>query len=739
MPSSWCRPASWASILWLALPAACDRSEPEPSPPPKAETSEPAADSTPKTPPSEEPASEEPEPIVPTTEHVFSARDLLAFDRVSDPQPSRDGKHIAFVRRVTDLKANEGRTDVWSVPVDGGEPVRLTNHSESDHSPRWSNDGQTLYFLSGRSGSSQVWTVPATGGGARQVTDLPLGVSNLVVSPDGRHLAFTIPVFIDCEDLACTQKRLEETEESPQTGQAYDELFVRHWDTWWDGRRSHLFVLPNDGSGEPVDVTRGLDASVPSEPFGGPDEIAWSPDGETLVFAAKDVGGARAWSTNYDLFSVSVKGGERTNLTEANPAWDTHPAFSPDGKTLVWTAMKRPGYESDRFGLMTMAWPPTDDAPAKEVAPDWDRSIGSLTFAPDGQSVVVSAQDIGQTSLFSIALEDGTVTELVDAGTNGSPAFAGDQLVYTHHDLEHPAEIHAIPAAGGEPRAITSVNETKLAAVKMGKAEQFSFTGAQGDTVYGYAVAPVDAKEGERYPIAFLIHGGPQGSFGNMFHYRWNPQVYAGAGYGVVMIDFHGSTGYGQSFTDAIRDDWGGKPLEDLQKGLAAAVERYPWLDSERACALGASYGGFMINWIAGNWPDRFDCLVNHDGVFEQRMMYYGTEELWFPEWEHLGPYFENPKGHEKHNPASFVERWKTPMLIVHGALDYRVPPTQGIAAFNALQRRGIESRFLYFPDENHWVLSPANSLQWHEVVLDWLDTHTKGQAEAPPDEALQD
>ncbi|MGH8203114.1 MAG: S9 family peptidase, partial [Steroidobacteraceae bacterium] len=292
-------------------------------------------------------------------------------------------------------------------------------------------------------------------------------------------------------------------------------------------------------------------------------------------------------------------------------------------------------------------------------------------------------------------------------------------------ELSAPADLFLLDK-GAPSRPLTRVNAERLAAIRFGAAEQFAFEGAGGAKVYGYAIKPWNHEEGRRYPIAFIVHGGPQSSFANTWSYRWNPQVFAGAGYGAVFIDFHGSTGYGQAFTDAISRDWGGKPLEDLRKGLAAALEKYPWLDGDRACALGGSYGGYMVNWIAGNWPDGFRCLVNHAGLFDHRSMYYTTEELWFPEWDHGGPYYENPEGHEKSNPARLVTDWKTPTLVIHGALDYRVPDTQGLATFTALQRRGIESRLLYFPDENHWILKPANSRQWHAEVLAWLDRYLK-------------
>ena len=436
-------------------------------------------------------------------------------------------------------------------------------------------------------------------------------------------------------------------------------------------------------------------------------------------------GATEPWSTNFDLYAVPSTGGTPRLLTGDNPAWDAHPVFSPDGKTLAFASMKRPGYEADKFTIRTMAWP---EGEPQALTPHWDRSASSFTFDSRGDALLVIAQNFGQRSLFRIPLDPtAEISELVHDGSLEGAMPMGDRILFAKHDLTHPTELFSAAPIGGDLVQLTHINDAKVEAARMGEPEQFSFKGAGGDTVYGYVVKPADFDPTKTYPIAFLIHGGPQGSFGNMFHYRWNAQTYAGAGYGVVMIDFHGSTGYGQAFTDAIGGDWGGKPLVDLQKGLAYATKSYPWLQADNACALGASYGGFMINWIASQWPDRFKCLVNHDGVFDARIMYYATEELWFPEWEHRGPYYENPKAHEKHNPVLHVDRWKTPMLVVQGALDYRVPEDQGLGTFTALQRRGVESKLLFFPDENHWVLKPNNSLQWHEVVFDWLDSHTKG------------
>ncbi|GBC84264.1 Dipeptidyl-peptidase 5 [bacterium HR11] len=655
--------------------------------------------------------------------HPFTVHDLVAMDRLSDWQVSPDGRHVVFVVSSVDLENNRRRTDLWLVRTDGTGLRRLTTHPANDFNPRWSPDGRTVYFLSTRSGSSQVWRISVDGGEAEAVTNLPLDVGNLAVSPDGRYLAFTVEVFPDCDTLACTKRRLDEAAQRKATGRLFDRLFIRHWDTWKDGRRAHLFVQPVSG-GEPADLMKGMDADTPSKPFGGPEEFTFTPDGRALVFTARDAGREEAWSTNFDLFVVPVDGSAPPrNLTATNPAWDTTPVFSPDGRTLAYLAQRRPGYESDRFRIVLRAWP---DGPERWLTEDWDRSPQTVVWSRDGKTIYTTAQNLGQVSLFAVDVSTGRVRTVVRDGHVRAPALAGDRLLFGLDHLRSPVELYTVRPDGSDLRPVTRINAERLAAVRMGEPEQFTFRGWNDETVYAYVVKPVDFDPSRKYPVAFLIHGGPQGSFGNEFHYRWNPQVYAGAGYAVVMVDFHGSTGYGQAFTDSIRGDWGGKPLEDLMKGLDAALARYPWMDGQRVCALGASYGGYMINWIAGQWPDRFRCLVNHDGVFDMRLMYYSTEELWFPEWEHGGPYWANPQGHEKHNPALYVDRWKTPMLVIHGALDFRVPDTQGIATFTALQRRGIPSRFLYFPDENHWVLKPQNSIQWHETVLGWLERWLK-------------
>ena len=654
--------------------------------------------------------------------HRFSVDDMLAMEQVSDPQVSPDGALVVFTLKTIDLEADKGRTDLWVVGSDGVGLRRLTTNEAADHSGRWLADSKGILFVSSRGGSSQVWRINVDGGEAVQVSEEVLDVGNLIVSRDGKRMGYTLEVFPGTTP-AETKAKLDAIKEQKTTGRVFDKMFIRHWDTWKDGRRSHLFVRDVEG-GESVDVMKAMDADTPSKPFGGAEELTFTPDGAGVVFSARDAGDKEPMSTNFDLYYAPVDGSRGPeNLTPKNPAWDTGPVFSPDGKTLAYLAMARAGYESDRFRIVLR-----DFKSGKErvLASRWDRSPSGVCFSADGKTIFTVAGNLGQKSLFAIDVKSGMVKVVVRDGRVSSPAVAGGRIVFAMCNLKGPNELYSVRPDGGDVRTITQINAERVAAARMGDYEQFTFAGWNGEEVYCYIVKPVDFDSSKKYPVAFLIHGGPQGSFGNSFHYRWNPQAYAGAGYACVMVDFHGSTGYGQAFCDSIRGDWGGKPFVDLQKGLAAALERYSWMDGDHVGALGASFGGYMINWIAGNWPDRFRCLVNHDGNLDERMAYFDTEELWFPEWDHMGVPWENPENFEKHNPVNYVKNWKTPMLVIHGALDFRVVDTQGISTFTALQRLGIPSRLLYFPDENHWVLKPNNSIQWHETVIGWLDKWVK-------------
>lgn len=654
-----------------------------------------------------------------TAPKPFTYQELVRFARVSDPAASADGKLIAYTLRETDYAANKAKRSLWIVPADGSAPTRRVTGSGNASDARWGNDG-ALYFLSSRSGSSQVWRLSLVGGEAVQVTDLPLDVAAYELSPIGDRIAVAMDVFPDAATLQETKTRLEALEKAPSAGLHYDKLFVRHWDTWKNGTRSQLYTLSlQDGiaTGAPVWVTKGLDGDAPTKPFGGAEEISFSPDGQHLYFTLRVAGRTEAWSTNLDVWKVPADGSAApANLTADNPATDTGPAPSPDGKTLAYRAMKRAGFEADRYGVMLRD---LASGTVRELAGNWDRSPETLVWSGDGKTLYTKADDLGQNRVFAIDVGSGKVRPLTEEGTVEGFALGNKGLVVAHNHLGKPSDLYRVER--GSLRQLTAHNAETLAGLKFGDYEQFSFKGWNDETVYGYVVKPVGHVKGKKYPTAFIVHGGPQGSMGNHFHYRWNPQTYAGAGYAVVFIDFHGSTGYGQKFTDSISGDWGGKPLEDLQKGWAHALKTYDFIDGTKAAALGASYGGYMMNWIAGSWPEAFKAIVNHCGIFDNRSMGYSTEELWFDEWELGGTPYEAPANYEEHNPVNLVKNWKTPMLVIHGAKDYRVPVEQGIATFTALQRKGIASQFLVFPDENHWVLKPQNSVQWHAAVEAWL------------------
>lgn len=668
-----------------------------------------------------------PGPAASQGKRPFSVEDLVRLNRVSEPVLSPDGRTVAFTVRETDMEANRGRTDLWTLDIatKGAQPRRVTSHPENDGSPQWSADGRALYFLSGRSGSSQVWRLQSAGGEAEQVTNLPIDVGSFKLAPSSTKLAVTADVFADCADFACTADRLTAQSKQKATGAVHDRIFIRHWDTWSDGRISQLFVLTLENGAvkdEPVAISSSLDADVPSKPYGDASEYTFAPDSSRLVFSTRLKGKTEPWSTNFDLYEASVDGGEPRNLTADNPAWDTQPIFSADGTQLAWRAMERPGFEADRFHIVVMD---VKSGTRRALTQSWDRSVDSMAFSADGKTLYAATDHLGQHPLWAIEVKTGKPTMLTGPGHADSFSVGEREIVFTLSSLKSPAELYALTIKGGDLRELPRMNAQKLADVGLGEPEQFRFTGANDETVYAHVMKPANFDPKRTYPVAFIVHGGPQSSYANAWSYRWNPQTYAGAGYAAVFVDFHGSPGYGQAFTDSISQDWGGKPLVDLQKGLAAALEKYPWLDANRVCALGASYGGFMINWIAGNWPEPFKCLVNHDGIFDARAMAYSTEELWFDEWEHGGPAYEVPESYEKFNPANHVARWVKPMLVIHGEQDFRVPDTQGISTFTALQRRGIPSRLLFFPNENHWVLKPANSVQWHQEVLKWLGEWT--------------
>ncbi len=671
-------------------------------------------------------------PLMPAGAHPFNVHDLVMLDRVSDPQLSPDGRFAAFSLRSTDYAANKGVNAVYVLDLHGGAaPVKVVSGGSS---ARWSADGKSLFYLALAGGVDQLWRVDlaiakrgATPGTPVQVSHGPLDLGGFTLSPDGKRVAMTYEVYPDCADLACTKERMDGDASDKSTGTLYKKLFVRHWDAWATGRRNQLFVASFDARGqlpaEPTLVSRDIDGDVPSKPFGGMEEVAFAPDGQGIYFGARIAGSSEPWSTNFDVYRAPVDGSAAPqNLTAANPAWDAYPVPSPDGRTLYYLAMKESGFEADRFAIMAMD---LASGSTREVDPQWDRSPGGLSIAADGKTLFATADDRGQHPLFAIDPTAGAVRELVGDGTVSGYAVVGNTLLLARDDLKRPADLYVAKTTGHGLRQVTHFNADRMRDAKVGDFEFFSFSGANNEPVQGYVVKPVGYQRGKTYPVAFIIHGGPQGAMNNGWSYRWNPQTYAGQGFAVVTVNFHGSTGYGQAFTNAISGDWGGKPLEDLKAGWSAALAKYRFLDGDRACALGASYGGYMVYWMAGVWNGPWKCFVDHDGVFDTRAMYYDTEELWFEEKENDGTPFERPENYERFNPVNHVKDWRVPMLVVHSGKDFRIPITQGLGAFTALQRRGIPSEFLTFPDENHFVLKPQNSVQWHETVNAWLKRWT--------------
>ncbi|HQV51954.1 MAG TPA: S9 family peptidase [Flavobacteriales bacterium] len=665
----------------------------------------------------------------------FTYQDMLMLDRIGGVAVDPTGHYAAFNVRATDMENNKGVSTFWlkDLMKPAVPEVKLGVSEGGAFDASWSQDGKQLYFLSGRGegGTTQLWKTDVSGAKAEQVTRLPLDIAAYRITPDGKGIVVSLAIDEACKDdaITCTVTKNKARAADKSSGMVYTKLFVRHWDTWADGTRNHLYYVPMDGSTPPVALMPGFDGDVPSKPWGGAEDFFISPDSRTVYFAARFAGTTEPWSTNFDIFSVPITGGKNMNLTEANPAWDATPVVSPDGKTLAYKAMKRPGFEADRFEIQLR-----DIASGKvtPLASNWDRSVDGMQWSTDGKSLYVIAGDVGTTRLFKVDVKTGAVTPQSTGGHFDAVHQTPTGFVFQKSGLNSPTQIYA-----AAPKAkmidegattLTNVNAS-LKNKEFGAFEQFNFKGWNEETVHGYVIKPTGYVEGKKYPVAFLIHGGPQGSFGDGWSFRWNPQTYAGEGYAVVMIDFHGSTGYGQAFTDAISDHWGDRPLEDLQKGWAHALKTYSFLDGDRAGALGASYGGFMVNWIAGNWKAPWKCLVTHNGVFDTRSMAYTTEEFWFSQWESGGAdVYENPAKYDEFNPALHVKVWSVPMLVIHSDKDYRIPLAQGIGVFSALQAKNVESEFLRFPDENHWVLKPQNSMQWHKTVFDWLDAHCKDQ-----------
>jgi dipeptidyl aminopeptidase/acylaminoacyl peptidase len=662
--------------------------------------------------------------------HPIGFADLMKMKRITELTVPPGGGRAAFTLTEFDLAGNTSKSSLWLLDLATGEARQLTRGDGTDSGPAWSPDGKKIAFISERSGKGQAWLIDTSGGEAAMLTDISTEAARVAWSPDGTLLAFTSKVYPDCHDDDCNRAKEAEKEKSGSKARVIDALLYRHWNAWREGKWEHLFIMKSDGTGT-MEVTQGTFDVPPVALWGDVIWAAFTPDSKAFLFPC-NTEPMPAASTNNDIFMVKTAGGEKTLVTK-NPANDDTPVFSPDGKTLAYRAMSRPGYESDRYRLIVRNWATGSE---RELAAGLDRSVGDdLTWAPDGRSLFFSSTDLGKETIFQIFLEDGTWRKIDMAGNAYSLKISAEPplLVFLRERFQSPAEVWAMDFApaehglvpAGPPRKLTGFNDGALAELEMREGESFWYEGAGGDSVHAWMVKPPGFRKDRKYPVVMLIHGGPQGAWTDGFHYRWNAQIFASPGYVVVMPNFTGSTGYGQAFTDRIRKDWGGRPYEDIMKCVDHVAAHFPFVDGTRIGAVGASYGGYMINWIAGH-TDRFSCLVSHAGLYNLTAKYGGTEELWFPEWDLGGSPWENPETYLRLSPSTYAAGFKTPTLVSHGERDYRVPVTEALGMYTALARQGVPSRLLYFPDEDHFVSKPRNREVFWATVLEWLDRYLK-------------
>jgi dipeptidyl aminopeptidase/acylaminoacyl peptidase len=644
--------------------------------------------------------------------------DLWSLARVSSPALSPDGRIVAYTLTRYDTVANRGRSEIWVVPAAGGEPRAFVTSDGSNSQPVWSPDGRSLAFVSTRGGKgAQAYVMPAAGGEARAVTTLEGGASGPVWSRDGRRLLVASEVWPEGDPAA---QRLRALEERGVEAKIYDDLNYRHWDSWEDGRRSHVFVV-DVASGDARDLTPGP-YDTPPIALEGSHDYDISPDGAELVFV-RNATVPQMVGTGNDIFIVPTSGGtpRRIGTNEAN---ENSPAYSPDGRFIAFLSMQRPGFESDRTRIVVY-----DRASGQQrvVTETLDRSVDAFTWSGDSRTIYFTAQDELHHSVYRVPVAGGRVVQLTRGAfdTDVRVARDGRTLIVARQSVAAPVDLYALDASGRPLRRLTRTNDALLGQLALQPAESFWFEGAGGTRVQGFIVRPPDFDPSRKYPVVYLVHGGPQGAWMDSWSYRWNPNMFAAPGYVAVLVNPRGSTGYGQQFTDEISGDWGGKVFEDLMKGVDAVLARYPFLDGDNMAAAGASYGGYMMNWFNAQ-TTRFKALINHDGVFNLRSMYGATEELWFPEWEFAGKPWDKPELYDRWSPDRLAAQFKTPMLVIHGGLDYRVPLEQGLGAFTALRRQGIRSRLLYLPDEGHWVLRPKNALVWWDTMYEWLADYLK-------------
>ncbi len=654
--------------------------------------------------------------------HPFTFYDMIKMKRLSQLAVSPDGNYIAVVS--TSYKLDNSRTtDIYLFDKQQEAIINVTNGTGTSYNPVFSPDSKTLYFLSTRGGSSQIYAFDLKSEQTKKISNLPVGIDNLKISPDGKFFVFSIATFYDVSDLNKLADSLKKISKQKAKYREYTELPIRHWATWENHTWNHLFVMPVD-SGQPKDIMAGIKGNCPSKPFGGTEEFAISPDGRYIAYTTK-LGRDRMWTTNFDVYLYDLKTGKVKNITKKNKAWDRVGLFSPDGKYLYYLAMKTPKYEADRFRIMRYN---LKTGKVENLTENFQVSPQDLVISADGKKIYFNGDKQGRIRIFELNTETKQASELYGQHSNKSLNLAGTKLYFLQESFKSPAEIYSLDLSDLKVKKISHFNDKILSQVKFGQVEEFWFTDRDGIKVQGWLLKPVDFNPHKKYPLAFYIHGGPQGAWHDGFHYRWNLEIAPSHGYVAVAINFRGSTGFGDAFKEAISLHWGDRPYYDLMDGLAYVLKKYPFIDQNRKGALGASYGGYMINYLMGKAPDQFDAFIVHDGLFDVVSMYYETEELWFPEHEFGGTPWQNPGLYKKFNPMTYVTNWKKPLLVIHGGQDFRVPETQGFAAFTAAQRLGIPSKLLYFPTENHFVLKPADSELWHKEVFAWLDKWVKNK-----------
>jgi len=656
----------------------------------------------------------------------FDVHALMKLTRISEPQVSPDGKLVAFTAQTIDLDHNAKPSEIYVVPVNGGTPVQITHEGTANGRPRWSPDSKRIAFISNRSGSSQVWLMNADGSQPKLVVNLSTEAAGVLFSPDGKKLVFTSEVFPDCPDDNCNKQRLDAEKNDPVKARIYTSLLYRHWTKWRSARRSHLLVIPVDG-GPVKDITPG-NRDVPPFSLGGQDDYAISPDSTEVCFAMNN-DPVPATSTNSDLYTVPITGGDMKKIT-TNPGADDSPLYSPDGKYIAYRSQLRGGYESDWWRLMVLD---RTSGALNPVTATLDRSIESFTWSPDSARLFFTAEDRGRRAIQMIPTAGGA-TQILSSGSSSIDdillASNGKTMIYTEETGARPVELFRIASTGGSPVALTHLNDGVLANYALRPYEEFWVDSPDGTKIHSFVLKPPDFQEGKRYPVLFLIHGGPEGEWGEDWSYRWNAQVFAGAGYVVVMPNPRGSAGYGQKFKEEIGLDWGGKAFDDIM-AVVDHTAALPYADPDRMAAAGGSYGGYMIDWMLGH-TQRFRAFVSHAGVFDLRSMAGSTEELWFPIWEFGGMPWDNPDLYEKWSPSFFVKNFRTPTLVIAGEQDFRVPYTQSLQLFTALQMKNVPSKLIVYPDEGHWVLKPRNSVLWYDQFLGWIGAWIKKSPEQP-------